>query len=44
LCGGGGGSNGRTISHSSSSTSSRAMMSLHGTTWKDTWTAIIRFC
>lgn len=29
LCGGGVGSNGRTISHSSSSTNSRAMMSLH---------------
>jgi hypothetical protein len=44
LCGGGGGSNGRTISHSSSSTNSRAMMSLHRTNGKDRWTAFIRFC
>ena len=44
LCGGGGGSKGRTISHSSSSTSSRAMVSLHRTSGKDHWTAFIRFC
>jgi hypothetical protein len=44
LCGGGGGSKGRTISHKSSSTSSRAMSSLHRNCRKDDWTAIIRFC
>lgn len=44
LRGGAGGSKGSTISHSSSSTSGRAIMSLHSTTWKDHWTAIIRFC
>lgn len=44
LRGDGAGSNGRTISHSSSSTSSRAMASLHRIPRKDHWSAIIQFC
>ena len=44
LRGGGGGSKGWTISHNASSTSSRAIVSLHRKIWKDPLTPIIRFC
>lgn len=44
LCGGGDGSKGSTISHSASSTSSRAMTSLHQARRKDPLTPIIQIC
>lgn len=44
LRGGGAGNNGFTISHNASSTSSRAMASLHAVTTKDAWTTFIQFC